>query len=48
MQISTYWKALFIYFLVDQESMGDPNRGIQELPREVRDSTSIPSFYTSI
>jgi hypothetical protein len=48
MQINTCWKAPFVYLLVDQELMGDYTRGVQELPRELHDSTRIPSSYFSI
>jgi hypothetical protein len=35
-------KGLFVYFLVDQESMRDHNRNVQEPTRELCDSTIIP------
>jgi hypothetical protein len=49
MQISIGWKALFVFFLEDQESMRDTKQGIQELAREFCYSTrtlvfSIPLF----
>jgi hypothetical protein len=46
-QITTCWKALFIYFQVHQESMTETKRGIQKLPREFRsplELLSIPLF----
>jgi hypothetical protein len=44
MQISTCWKALFVYFLVEQESIRDTKRDVQKLPRELHDSTSLREF----
>jgi hypothetical protein len=46
-QITTCWKALFVYFLVHQESMTETKRGVQKLPREFRsppELLSIPLF----
>jgi hypothetical protein len=46
-QISTCWKALFVYFLVHQASMTETKRGIQKLPREFHfppELLSIPLF----
>jgi hypothetical protein len=46
-QISTCWKALFVYFLVDEESMRETKRDIQKLLRERRSPPkllSIPLF----
>jgi hypothetical protein len=46
-QITTCWKALFVYFQVHQESMTETKRGVQKLPREFRsplELLSIPLF----
>jgi hypothetical protein len=41
MQIITCWKNIFVYFLMDQESMRDHNQGVQERPRELHDSIEL-------
>jgi hypothetical protein len=44
-QISICWKVLFVYFLEDEESMGETKRHVQKLSRELRsppDLLSIP------
>jgi hypothetical protein len=46
-QISSCWKALFVYFLEDEESMGETKRHIQKLSRELHsppELLSIPLF----
>jgi hypothetical protein len=46
-QITTCWKALFVYFQVHQESTTETKRGVQKLPREYRSLLkllSIPLF----
>ena len=44
MQISTCWKGVFVYFLLDQESMRDHTRDIQKRLRQLRDSTILRGF----
>ena len=46
-QITTCWKALFVYFLAAEESMGETKRHVQKLSRELRsppELLSIPLF----
>jgi hypothetical protein len=44
-QITICWKALFVYFLVHQESMIENKRVIQKLPREFRSPQELLSIH---